>query len=103
VFAVTAILLGGVDVAGGRGSVIGILAGVLTMSLIDTTFLQLAMPTYMMDLARGALLLLVVLIEAPDLSRRITAWRSNRNSAMTPQVSDDNQNRSADESYRARI
>ncbi len=36
VFAVTAILLGGIDVAGGRGSVMGILTGVLTMSLIDT-------------------------------------------------------------------
>jgi ribose/xylose/arabinose/galactoside ABC-type transport system permease subunit len=81
VFAITAILLGGVDVAGGRGSVMGILTGVLTMSLIDTLFLQLAMPTYVMDLARAALLLLVVLIEAPDLSRRIKAWSSNRRSA----------------------
>ena len=83
VFAITAILLGGIDVAGGRGSVMGILAAVLAMSLIDTIFLQLAMPTYMMDLARGALLLLVVLIEAPDLSRRIRAWRSNRHSAIS--------------------
>lgn len=85
VFAITAILLSGVDVAGGRGSVIGILIGVLTMSLIDTLFLQLAMPTYVMDLARAALLLLVVLIEAPDLARRIKAWSSNRRSAkMNP-------------------
>lgn len=80
VFAITAILLGGVDVAGGRGSVIGILIGVLSMSMIDTLFLQLAMPTYVMDLARAGLLLLVVLIEAPDLARRINAWRSNRRS-----------------------
>lgn len=78
IFAVTAILLGGIDVAGGRGSVIGILAGVLAMSLLDTIFLQLAIPTYAVDLARGALLLVVVLIEAPDLARRITAWNARR-------------------------
>lgn len=78
VFAVTAILLGGIDVAGGRGSVIGILAGVVALSAVDTIFLQLATPTYMMDLARGALLLLVVLIEAPDLSRRMKSWKANR-------------------------
>lgn len=81
IFAVTAILLGGIDVSGGRGSALGILAGVLAMSLLDTIFIQLAMPTYMIDLARGALLLVVVLIEAPDLTRSIVAWRNNRVSA----------------------
>lgn len=78
IFAVTAVLLGGIDISGGRGSVPGILAGVLAMSLLDTIFIQLAMPTYMIDLARGALLFIVVLIEAPDLSRNIVAWRNNR-------------------------
>jgi ribose/xylose/arabinose/galactoside ABC-type transport system permease subunit len=78
IFAVTAVLLGGIDVRGGRGSALGILAGVLAMSLLDTIFIQLAMPTYMIDLARGGLLLLVVLVEAPDLARRVTAWRNNR-------------------------
>ena len=78
IFAVTAILLGGIDVAGGRGHALGILAGVVAMSLLDTIFIQLALPTYMMDLARGALLLAVVLIEAPDLVHRIRAWRNGR-------------------------
>ena len=78
IFAVTAVLLGGIDISGGRGSALGILAGVIAMSLLDTIFIQLAMPTYMIDLARGALLLIVVLIEAPDLARSIVAWRNNR-------------------------
>ncbi len=81
IFAVTAVLLGGIDVSGGRGSALGILAGVVAMSLLDTIFIQLAMPTYMIDLARGALLLIVVLIEAPDLARSLVAWRNNRASA----------------------
>lgn len=75
IFAVTAILVGGVSVDGGRGNALGILVGVLAMSLLDTVFLQLALPTYMVDLARAALLLLVVMIEAPDLARRLSAWR----------------------------
>jgi len=80
IFAVTAVLVGGIDVRGGRGSVVGILVGVLAMSLLDTIFIQLAMPTYMIDLARGGILLVVVLVEAPDLARRVTAWKNNRRS-----------------------
>jgi ribose/xylose/arabinose/galactoside ABC-type transport system permease subunit len=80
IFAVTAVLVGGIDVRGGRGSVVGILVGVLAMSLLDTIFIQLAMPTYMIDLARGGILLLVVLVEAPDLARRVAAWKNNRRS-----------------------
>jgi ribose transport system permease protein len=82
IFAVTAVLIGGVAMDGGRGTVVGILVGVLAMSALDTFFLQLALPTFLVDLARGALLLLVVLVEAPDLARKITAWRNRRTSRM---------------------
>jgi ribose/xylose/arabinose/galactoside ABC-type transport system permease subunit len=75
IFAVTAVLIGGVSVSGGRGSALGILVGVLAMSLLDTVFLQLALPTYMVDLSRASLLLLVVMIEAPDLMRVLSTWR----------------------------
>lgn len=78
IFAVTAVLIGGVAMDGGRGSVLGILIGVLAMSALDTFFLQLALPTFLVDLARGTLLLVVVLIEAPDLARKLTAWRNRR-------------------------
>ena len=78
IFAVTAVLIGGVAMDGGRGTAFGILLGVLAMSALDTFFLQLALPTFLVDLARGALLLVVVLIEAPDLARKVTAWRNRR-------------------------
>ena len=78
IFAVTAVLIGGVAMDGGRGSALGILIGVLAMSALDTFFLQLALPTFMVDLVRGALLLIVVLIEAPDLARKLMAWRNRR-------------------------
>ena len=67
IFAVTAVLIGGVSVNGGRGSVMGILVGVLALSLLDTIFLQLALPTFMVDLARAAVLLLVVVMEFSGL------------------------------------
>lgn len=78
IFAVTAVLIGGVSVEGGRGTALGILIGVVALSLLDTVFLQLALPTYLVDLARAALLLLVVMIEAPDLARKVSAWRARR-------------------------
>ncbi|MFO0991191.1 MAG: ABC transporter permease [Hyphomicrobiales bacterium] len=84
IFAVTAVLIGGVAMDGGRGSALGILLGVLAMSALDTFFLQLALPTFLVDLARGALLLIVVLIEAPDLARKLTAWRNRRASRTIP-------------------
>jgi ribose transport system permease protein len=78
IFAVTAVLIGGVSIDGGRGTALGILIGVIAMSLLDTVFLQLALPTYMVDLSRAALLLLVVMIEAPDLARAFSAWRTRQ-------------------------
>lgn len=63
IFAVTAVLVGGVSIQGGRGSAVGILVGVLALSLLDTVFLQLALPTFVVDLARASVLLLVILIE----------------------------------------
>lgn len=63
IFAVTAVLIGGVSIKGGRGNPLGILVGVLALSLLDTVFLQLALPTFVVNLARASVLLLVVLIE----------------------------------------
>ena len=74
--ALTAILVGGVDIRGGRGSAMGILLGVMAMSLLDTIFLQLAMPTYLADLLRGGLLLAIVMLQAPDLTSRFVRWRN---------------------------
>lgn len=84
IFAVTAVLIGGIAMDGGRGTALGVLLGVLAMSALDTFFLQLALPTYLVDLARGALLLIVVLIEAPDLARRFIAWKNRRLSRDSP-------------------
>jgi ribose/xylose/arabinose/galactoside ABC-type transport system permease subunit len=76
IFAVTAVLLGGTSLSGGRGGAGGILIGVLALSFLETLFAILATPAYVINLVRGGLLLLVVIVEAPDLRRRLTVIRA---------------------------
>jgi ribose/xylose/arabinose/galactoside ABC-type transport system permease subunit len=69
VFAITATLLGGISLAGGRGSIAGIAAGVLTLSLLQEFFAIQATPEYVSSIVTGGLLVLVAVIAAPDLLR----------------------------------
>jgi len=78
IFAVTAVLIGGVSVEGGKGSVPGMLIGVIALSLLDTVFYQSALPTCLVDISRAGLLLLVVVIVAPDLARALAARRNRQ-------------------------
>jgi len=78
IFAVTAVLIGGVSVEGGKGSVPGMLIGVIALSLLDTVFYQSALPTRLVDISRAGLLLLVVVIVAPDLARALAARRNRQ-------------------------
>jgi ribose transport system permease protein len=72
VFATTMALLGGVSISGGRGSPLGIAAGVLSLSLLNEGMAVTASPSYVTALITGGLLLAVTIIDAPYLSR---AWR----------------------------
>ena len=75
IFATTAALLGGVSLSGGRGNPFGIAAGVLTLALIGEGLAVLATPEYVNYLVTGGLLLLVTVIDAPDLLR---SWKTAR-------------------------
>ncbi|WP_294569121.1 ABC transporter permease [uncultured Arthrobacter sp.] len=70
IFALTAVLLGGVSLRGGTGTVLGIAAGILTLSLLRELLTVLATPTYVSSLATGGLLLVVAFAAAPGLN----AW-----------------------------
>jgi len=83
IFAVTAVLLGGVSLAGGRGGSLGILVGVVSLSLLETLFSLQGTPAYVVNLIRGALLMLVVILEAPDLRRTLVAMRSRAASSTS--------------------
>lgn len=75
VFAITATLLGGVSLAGGRGSAAGIAAGVLVLSLLQELFAIQATPEYVSSVVTGGLLVLVAVLAAPDLLRY---WKTIR-------------------------
>lgn len=85
IFGITATLLGGVTLAGGKGGAIGIMAGALTLALLAELFVVLATPTYVSDLVTGGLLLLVTILSAPDIIRW---WRRTVPTRQRPSVID---------------
>lgn len=61
--AVAAALIGGVALAGGRGSALGIALGVLTLRFVNSGLSLAGSPFYVINMAIGLLLLLVVLLD----------------------------------------
>lgn len=66
-FSATAALLGGVSLSGGRGSPLGIAAGVLALSVLQEILSILRSPDYVSSLITGGLLLAVTILWAPEL------------------------------------
>lgn len=81
IFAATAALLGGVSVAGGRGTVGGIAAGVLSLSILREEFAILAAPTHASSLVMGGLLIIVTIVSAPGLLNAWRGWRATAEGA----------------------
>jgi ribose/xylose/arabinose/galactoside ABC-type transport system permease subunit len=75
IFATTAALLGGVPLSGGRGNPLGIAAGVLSLALVTESIPILRSAEYVNTLVPAILLLIVVIVDAPDRAR---AWRGLR-------------------------
>ncbi|MFW6068779.1 MAG: ABC transporter permease [Chloroflexota bacterium] len=57
---IAAVVVGGTALAGGRGGVAGTLAGVLIFGILDTTFNQLGVDTFLKQVLRGAIIILAV-------------------------------------------
>jgi ribose transport system permease protein len=60
---VTAALVGGISLYGGRGTIVGVVVGVLTLRFLVTGISSRGAPFYVESLATGALLLAVLLVE----------------------------------------
>ena len=65
--AVTAVVIGGMTLAGGRGSIIGVLGGVLIIGLMNNIMALLGIGTFSQDMIRGAIFIIVVGINAKTL------------------------------------
>jgi len=67
--AVTAVVIGGVTLAGGRGSIIGVLGGVLVIGILNNILTLLGIGTFSQDMIRGAIFIIVVFINARSLRK----------------------------------
>jgi ribose/xylose/arabinose/galactoside ABC-type transport system permease subunit len=65
--AVTAIVIGGMTLAGGRGSIVGVLGGVLIIGVMNNIMTLLGIGTFSQDMIRGAIFIIVVGINAKSL------------------------------------
>jgi ribose/xylose/arabinose/galactoside ABC-type transport system permease subunit len=79
-FSATAALIGGVSLSGGKGGAVGIAAGVLSLSVLQEILSIVRSPDYVSSLITGALLVVVTIVWAPDLSRWFRSTRMSGSS-----------------------
>lgn len=65
--AVTAIVIGGMTLAGGRGSIVGVIGGAFVIGLMNNIMTLLGIGTFSQDMIRGAIFIAVVGINAKSL------------------------------------
>jgi ribose transport system permease protein len=61
---IAAVVLGGTALSGGRGGVLGTIAGVLILALLDNAFNQLEINAFLKDVVRGVIIIAAVAIYA---------------------------------------
>lgn len=69
--AITAVVLGGASLAGGRGSIVGTILGVLVIGVVNNGIVLLNIESFWQDVVRGCLLIVAVAID--QLRLRLTA------------------------------
>jgi ribose transport system permease protein len=67
--AITAVVLGGVVLGGGRGTVLAAMAGALTVEFLFTLFNQLSLPSTIRPLAQGVIIIAAVAYAAHERRR----------------------------------
>jgi ribose/xylose/arabinose/galactoside ABC-type transport system permease subunit len=78
ILAATAALLGGVSLAGGRGTPLGLLGGTIAVALLAEVATVAALPSYVTQLFYAALLGVIVVVDAPGLHNAIVRLRAER-------------------------
>jgi ribose transport system permease protein len=90
-FSATAALLGGVSLTGGRGSPVGIAAGVISLSILQELLSVVAAASFVQSLVTGALLLGVTIVWAPELSqwlKTVTTLRAHEEPSLSRPTND---------------
>jgi len=88
VLAVVAALIGGVSLAGGRGSAWGLLVGTLVVALLSQIVIFATLPGYVTQLVFAGFLTIVLIVDAPGIrlrvARAIAQRRESSRSRGTP-------------------
>ena len=61
---IAAVVLGGTALAGGRGAVLGTIGGVFILAVLDNTFNQLEVNSFLKDVVRGVIIIAAVAVYA---------------------------------------
>lgn len=72
--AVTAAILGGVSLGGGKGRPLGIAVGVVTFCLLRSGLSALGIHPAMLETITGGMLLTVAILDAPAFTERMRIW-----------------------------
>jgi ribose/xylose/arabinose/galactoside ABC-type transport system permease subunit len=80
--ATAAAIIGGVSLTGGKGTPIGIVGGVLVLSLLRAGLNAIGTQPSVQEIVTGGVLLVVALADAPDLGQRLFALRALRKRAF---------------------
>lgn len=75
IFAITATLLGGIALSGGKGTPLGIVAGSIGLCFFAELFTTLATPQYIVSLLTGGLLVAVTLLTTEPARRGLSRLR----------------------------
>jgi ribose/xylose/arabinose/galactoside ABC-type transport system permease subunit len=73
--AAAAAIIGGVSLAGGKGTPAGIAGGVLVLAALRSGLTAIGVPPYVHDIVTGGVLLAVALLDAEGLERRLLGIR----------------------------
>lgn len=80
-YAIAAVVLGGISMSGGHGRILGVLFGAMSYTVIDKIIIALKMDSLINDTIKGVILIVVILIQVagPQIKERFS--RSKASSA----------------------
>ena len=72
-YAIAAVVLGGISMSGGRGKMLGILCGAMSYTVIDKIIVALKMDSLINDAIKGIILIVVIMIQivSPRIKEKI--------------------------------
>ena len=79
-YAIAAVVIGGINMAGGRGKILGILFGAMSYTVIDKIIVALRMDSLINDTIKGMILIVAILVQTvgPMIKAKIVTARRRK-------------------------